>query len=366
MDGGRAPAARPASECTPDSGRAPARARYAGGVRHSFSAVIALAAATSLLPGCLSNSYTIPRQELRALAQSDPHTRGQRVRVVQNFVTQEQPPATPPVYSHTTVVVYSGSAPAPPPRLRGGGSGASGGKAQTQAKLEAEDAAYWVIVAGLVAVGLAVTEGARFDGWAELHPMHPVHLYGRNGEYAWVPLAQLTPETAGWARQAVVVEDQGPWRPLERAPLDRQGWTYSVLLGTSEVPLASGDTTRGFLSHIQLGHFFTRELGVLLDIGLGWATDPLGNTVFDSRNALELEYLPVAVGRLHGGVFGELGLGRRFDDSPAGSDLYGTVLGGGALLQLELTTRLAITGRAGIAMAYGETISDLTVGLSIY
>lgn len=335
-------------------------------MQHRSSAAIALVAAASLLPACLSNSYTIPKRELRALAQSNPHTRGEQVRVVQNFVSQEQPPAAPPVYGHTTVVVYSGSAPAPPPRVRRGGSGSLGGKVQTQAKAEADDAAYWIIVAGLVAVGLAVTEGARFDGWAELHPMHPVHLYGWNGEYTWVPLAQLTPETAEWARRAVVVESQGPWRPLARAPLNRRGWTYAVLLGTSEVPLASGDTTRGFLGHIQLGHFFTRELGLLVDIGLGWADDPLGNVVFDARNALEVEYLPLALGRLHGGVFGEVGFGRRFDDSQAGDDLFGTLLGGGALVQLELTTRLAITGRAGIARAYGETISDLTLGLSIY
>lgn len=319
--------------------------------------------ALALVPGCLSQTYTIPRRELQALAQTDPHARGSRVRVVQNFAGSESPPEAPRVYVYTTVSVDVGR-PEPGPAPRVGRSGL--GSVKTAGANAADDAAYWLIVASVLAVGLAVTEGARYDGWAELHPMHPVHLFGWDGGYTWMPLAHVTPEAAEWARKAVVRESEGPWRPLGRAPLNRRGWTYSVLLGTSEVPLATGAAARGFMGHIQLGHFFTHEVGLLFDVGLGWADDGLGNTVFDARNALELEYVPLDLGVLHGGVFGELGFGRRLDDSAAGSDRVGFLAGGGALLQLELTTRLAITGRAGIAQAYGETISDLTLGLSIY
>lgn len=318
----------------------------------------------ALLPGCLGHTYTIPKRELQALAQTDPSTRGQRVRVIQNFASDDGAPEAPRVYAHTSVTVSTGTPePGPAPR-HGGGNSVGGGK--TQAAGASDDAAYWLIVASVVAVGLAVTEGARFDGWAELHPMHPVHLFGWDGSYTWMPLAHVTPDVAEWSRRAVVRDGEGPWRPLARAPLNRKGWTYAVLLGTSEVPLASDVTTRGFMGHIQFGHFFTREIGLLFDVGLGWADDPFGNVVFDARNALELQYFPLDLGRLHGGLFGQAGLGRRLDDSAAGSDAFGYLAGGGALLQLELSTRLTITGRAGIAQAYGETISDLTLGLSIY
>jgi hypothetical protein len=333
-------------------------------VRHPLSSCIVLASVAALLPGCLSQTYTIPRRDLQALAQASPHARGGRVRVVQNFIGGETPPEAPRVYSHTVVVVDAGTPFGPAPRAGRGGLG--GGSFKTAGANAADDAAYWIVVASLVAVGLAVTEGARYDGWAELHPMHPVHLFGWDGGYVAMPLAHVTPEAAEWARRAVVRESEGPWRPIERAPLNRRGWTYSVLLGTSEVPLASGDPTRGFMGHIQVGHFFTGEVGLLFDIGLGWADDAFGSVVFDARNALELEYFPLDLGVLHGGVFGQLGLGRRLDDSAAGSDQFGLLAGGGALLQLELTTRLAITGRAGIAQTHGETISDLTLGLSIY
>jgi hypothetical protein len=330
-------------------------------VRHPLSACIVLVSVAALVPGCLSQTYNIPRRELQALAQADPYARGGRVRVVQNFIGGETPPEAPRVYSHTVVVIDAGTSwSGPAPRL------GSGGSLKTAGALASDDAAYWIVVASLVAVGLAVTEGARYDGWAELHPMHPVHLFGWDGGYAVMPLAHVTPEAAEWARRAVVRESEGPWRPIARAPLNRHGWTYSVLLGTSEVPLASGDDTRGFMAHIQLGHFFTPELGLLFDIGLGWADDALGNVVFDSRNALELEYLPLDLGVLHGGVFGQVGFGRHLDDSAAGPDRFGPLAGAGALVQLELTTRLAITGRAGFASTHGETISDLTVGLSIY
>jgi hypothetical protein len=341
------------------------QARYARAVRYPISASIVLVSAISLLPGCLSSTYTIPRRDLQALAQVAPQARGSRVRVIQNFAGSEGPPEAPRVYSHTSVSISTGN-PNSGPAPRVGHGGSSAGSLKTAGAGASDDAAYWIVVASLVAVGLAVTEGARFDGWAEIHPMHPVHLFGWDGGYTWMPLAHVTPEAAEWARRAVIRESEGPWRPIQRAPLNRSGWTYSVLLGTSEVPLANGDPTRGFMSHIQLGHFFTGEVGLLFDIGLGWADDAFGNVVFDSRNALELQFMPLDLGILHGGLFGEIGFGRRLDDSAAGSDEFDVLGGGGALLQLELTTRLAITGRAGIAQAYGETISDLTLGLSIY
>ena len=236
---------------------------------------------------------------------------------------------------------------------------------RTSAKSKADDAKFWIIVAAAVAVGAAVTEGARYDGWVELHPNHPVHLYGWDGSYTWVPLSTLTPETAAWARKAIVRPSEGPWRPLGRAPLNRKGWTYSVLLGSSEVPEIGGNQ-RGFTSHIQFGRFASKELGVLLDLSMGWAEDEVGDTIYDSRTSLELQFMPVGVGILHAGVFGQIGLGYRLDDSLKGFDRQGFLAGGGGMLQLELTTRLAITARAGLTSVYGKTTSDFTAGVSIY
>src|SRR5690606_27728348 len=122
-----------------------------------------------------------------------------------------------------------------------------------------------------VAGALVFTEGTRYDGWVGLHPMHPVHLYGPGGEYTWMPLAHLTPEVAAWADAAVVRQEEGPWRQLGRAPLNRRGLTYSLLLGGGEVSLIGDDPQPGFAGHIQFGFFPTQEVGVQLDLGFGWA-----------------------------------------------------------------------------------------------
>jgi hypothetical protein len=213
-----------------------------------------------------------------------------------------------------------------------------------------------------------VTEGLRFDGWAELHPMHPVHLFGPAGEWTWVPLAQLEPGAVGWARKAFVREEEGPWRRLARAPLDRVGFTYSLLLGTGEVPAYDGVKGAGFLSHIQLGYFPIQQLGLLMDIGLGWRNDETYSDIFHSRYAFEVQVLPLAAGAFHAGAYGQLGAAYRFEDFPDGSGVdRGTfLLGAGALLQLELTTRLAFTVRAGGDLFGGTHGAELTAGLSIY
>jgi hypothetical protein len=249
-----------------------------------------------------------------------------------------------------------GPAPAP-------SSGHGAGKA---AKLSKEDGKALLVLAAAVAVGAALTEGMRYDGWVRLHPMHPVHLHGWDGSYRWLPLAQVTPEVAAGTRRAVVRESEGPWQQVGRAPLNRQGWTYSVLMGSAETPLAGEPEARGFASHIQFGRFVSGNLGVLFDFGMGWADNQLGDTVYDSRSAIELQFMPMAASILHAGLFGQLGVGYRLDDSYQGSDRRGFLLGGGAMAQLELTTRLAITARAAQTMAYGTRTSDFTVGVSIY
>jgi hypothetical protein len=310
------------------------------------------------LTGCLGSAHRIPKRDLQGLAATPPEQRGDHVRVIQGFASEDQPPNAPRTQGNAVLVVHG------PVHVGPHASHKPANKAKL-GKIKAEKAEHWIILAALVAVGLAATEGARYDGWVKLHPMHPVHLYGPNGEYGWVPLAQLDAETAAWARKAYVRPQEGPWTELGRAPLNRRGWTYSVLLGGGEIPSTTGSTEAGFMSHIQLGHFPTKFVGVLFDIGLGWREDETANTVFNSRFALELQALPVSAGSIHAGGFGQFGTAARFDDG-TGDDSRGALYGGGGLLQLEITTRLAITARAGLTKVHGETVSDFGLGLSIY
>jgi hypothetical protein len=341
---------------------------------------LALAVLASSTAGCLGQTYVIPKNDLVALSGAPAETRGQRVRVIQQFASSEQPPPADRVDSSTTIIFvphvhvdggHSHGRPVPPrpttpPPSRP--DAPKPGLGSNLARSKAEDGRAWIILAAFVAIGLAATEGARFDGWANLHPMHPVHLFGPYGEYVVMPLAQIDQQTALWARRAVIREGEGPWNPLERAPLDRAGFTYSLLLGGAEIPSAvTGDEGgTGFQGHIQLGYFPTQTVGLLLDVGLGWRANGIGKTVYDSRWGGELQILPLSAGRFHAGGYGSLALGQRFEDGVPDGDAASTVFGGGGMLQLELTTRLAITGRFGLTSAYDTTASEVGVGVAIY
>lgn len=339
--------------------------RYAGIVR-SIQCLSSLALATLFVAsGCLGQSHVIPKHELQTLAQADPQSRGQRVRVVQSFAGRDEPPPAPGVdrYGNPRPVVVIGHTHTHHHHNHTPGKPVSTASAKSSKK----DAKAWLVLAAAVAVGAALTEGMRYDGWIEMHPMHPVHLYGWDGRYQWMPLSQITPEVAAWTRKAVIRRSEGPWKQLGRAPLNRRGWTYSLLMGSSEVSVPDQEQElRGFASHIQLGRFVNKQVGVLLDFGFTWADDDVGETLFESRNSLELQYMPVAASVLHAGLFGQIGMGYRLDDRWTGSDRRGFLLGGGAMAQLELTTRLALTARAAQTWAFGTRTSDFTVGISIY
>jgi len=241
------------------------------------------------------------------------------------------------------------------------------------AKMKADNAKAWLIIAGTIASALALSEGIRYDGWINLHPLHPVHLYGVHGEYRWMPLAELDPETVAWTAKALVRPDEGPWTTLGRAPLNRQGLSYSFTLGAAEIPSAaekaqgSSDVAKpAFIGHIALGYFPSQVLGVLLDFGLGYRQNDFDDTVFESRNALELQFFPVAANPIHVGFYGDVGISARFEDGADGEDKRSFLLGGGALMQFELTTRLTLTARAGVNYSFGEPTTDATIGVSVY
>ena len=120
------------------------------------------------------------------------------------------------------------------------------------------------------------------------------------------------------------------------------------------------------MSHIQFGFFPSQQAGLLFDIGLGFRDTEAGDTILDGRYALELQFLPIALGSLHAGLLGQAGLGVRLEDGIADGNKQGILLGGGAMAQLELTTRLALTARAQATRFYGKLVSDISIGFAIY
>ncbi len=313
--------------------------------------------------GCLSTSHAIPRGELMRLAQAPPAERGERVRVVQAFAGNNQPHAQA-VRADAVLVVDTGVHVHAGPPVRAPRS--PGTPHPGAAQVAKQDAKHWLVVAATIAVALAFTEGARYDGWARLHPMHPVHLYGGYGEYRRVPLAQLDAGTASWARRAYVVTDEGPWQPLGRAPLNRQGFAYAVQLGRGEIAASDRTVAPGPLGRIELGYFPSKTLGVMGSLGLGWRDHALGSTVYENRAGLGLRWFPIIAGPLHLGLLGEAGISGHVDDAPMGRDSGTRSLGAGAIFELELTTRLALSARATSTLLHGEWFAELLAGLTIY
>jgi hypothetical protein len=325
--------------------------------------------------GCPSANHRITRGELLELAQQPPESRGDNVRVVQSLGSTDEPPEPAPrvrvgVSVYVAAPIWVGGSPRhhryrSTTVRRTDGGGVVQRRNSNVARGQKEEAKAWLVVAAVVAGALAFTEGVRYDGWVKLHPMQPVHLWGPYGEYTWMPLAHVTPDVAAWADHGSVRSDEGPWQPLGRAPLNRQGFTYSLLLGAGQVPVVGDDPDTGFLGRFQFGYYPTKAIGIQADIAYSWTEDNLGATIFDGRYSLELDFLPLAAGKIHAGGYGQIGFASLSDDGVSFDDVGG-LFGGGGLLQLELTTRLALTARAGVVAVHDEALLEFTGGVSIY
>lgn len=341
-------------------------------------------AASVTMTGCATSTYKIPGYELERLANQPPETRSQRVRVQQELSDADVGPPQP-VTAETQIVIFphlhvhgpherrryyqtnstwgpggGGGGVAKP---RGGGSsglkmnGGSDGKA----------AAIVVLVTAAVALfAVAAVEGSRFDGYAAMHPMHPVYLVGRDGGRVVMPMAWIDRETAAWAKYGLVRRHDGPWHELERAPLDRQGWTYSMFGGIGTFESADGSKGRGTATTIQLGYFPTHPIGIVGSVFLGWRENALNETLFDSRYTVEVQGYPLHTGPLQLGGYVGAGAAYRFEDGFANGNSSSSALIGGAMLQLDVNTRIAITARLGITRAHDERMTDAMVGLSVY
>lgn len=336
-------------------------------------ALAVVLAGSLIASGCAANSYRIPPDELARLTRVPPEARGQRVRVIQEVVASDVP-AAPPIGAETRVVIapqfdiavgVGGRS-----HRRGGLGGVNIGGAGNDGKAAA---IAFLVLAATAMVTAAVIEGSRFDGYAQLHPMHPVHLIGKDGGYTVVPLAWLDPGAVAWADTAVVRPGEGPWLELERAPLSRQGLAYGMYGGTGSLKSAAGDLALGPAWTVQLGYFPTQELGVFASVFFGWRNNQFDATLFETRYTAELQFLPIQLGILHAGIYGGAGVAYRFEDAVglsgnkivAGNEASPALVGG-AMFQLEIHTRIALTARLGIAQAHGEQAHDAIFGLSVY
>lgn len=323
--------------------------------------------------GCVSNSYRIPGKDLAALAQTAPEQRGQHVRVIQE-INESSAPAAQPVDPSTRVYVGTDIHFSTGVHAGGGGGGGSRGPGglgkMGGAGNDGKAAAIaFLVIAATALVMVAAVEGSRFDGYAQLHPMHPVHLFGHDGSYQVMPLAWIDPATAAWTEKAIVRPNEGPWRELDRAPLTHEGWTYSMYAGTGSLRSVNGDKELGPAFTVQLGYFPSESLGVHANVFFGWRDNIVGETLFESRYTLELQTFPVKAGPFHAGLYGGAGVAYRWEDGSKLArmqDPESLALTGGAMLQLELATRLALTARFGVAQAHDERMSDILVGLSVY
>jgi hypothetical protein len=381
--------------------------------------LVALVAAafTATTAGCLSNEYRIPHDELVRIAQLAPETRGERVRVVQELGRDRdlpgvdrsiasEPPADSyietqtrfeldargdlrPVATQTRVRGGPWRNPSAVPASsegshgggwRGGGGGGGnlnlggggGGKGEEVLILAVLVAA----VAAVAVIGLAASEGARFDGHVAIAPQQPLHLKNDLGQELHVAMGALTLDEALGASEAVVLEDEGPGlHRRQRNPLDRVGCTFKVTMGSVLEPpparAAQPAWSSGFGSTIQLGGFFTRSMGLLASVNLGMGNDAQGRTFQRHGLGLETQLFPLRAGPLSVGAFAHAGL-QIAGNSDQGLDT-GPALGGGVMVEVALSTRLALALRGDWTAARIESHQDgwtghgsVTAGLAIY
>jgi hypothetical protein len=69
---------------------------------------------------------------------------------------------------------------------------------------------------------------------------------------------------------------------------------------------------------------------------------------------------------VHLGLYGGAGWAYRAEDGIPGGNASSTALTGGAMLQLDVNTRIALTARLGVAQAHGEYMKEALFGLAVY
>jgi hypothetical protein len=360
-----------------------------------------------LTSGCLGHLYEIPRTEMERLVRESPQARGQNVYAVQQFSTASEPePAPawkppmgepPPGYSlglhghwvPSFYLDYGTPHDEPPvharptfhdasPVTESASNGTSTAKdtASSIGSINGVDKLLVVaIVVGVaVGIGLAATEGARYEGQVAVHPHHPVHLWHRNGAQSIVPLDELTPEHLRDLDSATLSGHEGAGLWLRgAAPLNRAGFSYQFGAGPDSLTLPGGQNPRSLGFRFALGYYPSKKFGLLADSRLQRG-DANGDSFYNVRLGLEAQWYPIALWRLHLGPF--VGGGQSWSAS-AGVTLPTTsgqrpYVSFGGLAEFELTTRLGLTFRwtqDWLPTASEDTrdfVSSWSVGLAVY
>ncbi len=325
--------------------------------------------------GCLSSSYEVSRRELDRLASLPAEERASRVRVVQQTTLEDD------IHEDAQGGFLWGSwdETCCEPESEHEEDDDDAGPAAVAAAV----AVAVVAVAGSVAVTAAASEGARYDGWVATEVGQPVLLIEQDGDRRWSSLGEL--DSADLSEVAYGVLPDGGFDYLGRRPLDRRGVSYQFELGSAVVG-SSNDPAWGYAARVALGYMPSQYFGV----SVGWSPSVLERSgqlrdagldelTFESRAFVQAELWPLALGRLHAGVYGEVGYGWVLRDEPLGSrSTEGWSTGAGLALQLDWTTRLALTLRGGLAFVphleagFGPAAESrriapaVTLGVSVY
>jgi hypothetical protein len=165
------------------------------------------------------------------------------------------------------------------------------------------------------------------------------------------------------------MDDEGFGIRRVKTVLDRRGFAFKLDIGTSS--FRRGDlSTSATAGNIELGGFITPAFGIFVGTTLSGVTDGLGDILTRHAFFLELQSLPLALGRLHIGGYGNGGFALLASTGASGTAESGPAFGGGALMELDLTGRLALTLRAGANAAQFPTgwspAAMVMGGLAIY
>jgi hypothetical protein len=342
--------------------------------------------------GCLSQSYEVSAPELARIVELPAEERGERVRVTQqtSFGNDLRDVSLPYADADVALLIdtHHDSGYHSADRRRRSSEQDVDFDDDSDADGAAEEALAAAVVvvatAATAALTLGVTEGARFDGWMRTPEQHPVLLVDRWGRHRWERLGSLSLGDLHDVDHAVLADFSDDLESLERHPLDREGFVYQLEFGAEPAPFAGPSLAisgRGGIGLMPSQHY-----GFLLGAAFSTARAdqpraPGSDTTssFDHRVFLQAEAWPLSAGRWHFGPYVELGYAWALADDALGSrGASGPMLALGAALQLDWTTRLALTLRGGAAwlpntgddqlLAANDyrLAPSLTLGVSIY
>lgn len=357
------------------------------------------AALLALLSGCLSHSYTMDSRELSRLAgaaESDRASAHVRQRLVFSAAAQEADPATmlhdgletAATAARRAVMAKALAAKAndavgtdKPKRVEPANEESKPqdpAKEEQKRKEEKSDdstaVVVVVVIAGSVFLGMALagSEGDRYDGAVALPAEQPLHLRRGGREVGWVHAGALRPAMLGGIDEAIVTDDEGKLARLGRSRLLRRGFAYQVELGGAGMNTLSRDLSVGFLGRMAVGYFPAQSFGILAGAALQTGAKGTQAVASEVRPLLEAQLLPLRLGSFHPGLYVEGGyaIGSARVDVGDTRSTNSWAVGGGLLGQVDLTTFLALFGRAGVlALPDPQPTAiapSLSLGIAIY